>query len=230
MFDKPGRHRVRLQPRHGPHRVEQIWLSPTQQTAPPPDARPPGIVLRAADARTAGNVKLADDELAADGRALRVEAAQVEVYPPHTDTGRTTTGTGEFTLKLEPDNWGVLLRRKLDYQFPNQRAEVSVQDEKGGWKPAGVWYTAGSSTCVYSNPPEELGATQHIVQTSNRRFRDDEFLIGRDLTRGRASIRVRVRFTPIDRPLFPGHPFPEKPAWSEVRYTAYSYVMPNEPK
>ena len=92
-----------------------------------------------------------------------------------------------------------------------------------------MWYLAGSNTCVYSNPKEELGATQHIMQTSNRRFRDDEFLIGRDLTRGRATIRVRIKFTPIDRPLFPGQPFPEKPAWSEIRYTAYSYVMPKAP-
>jgi hypothetical protein len=79
---------------------------------------------------------------------------------------------------------------------------------------------------VYSNPTEELGATQHNVQTSNRRFRDDEFLIGRDLTRGRDHIRVRIQFTSVARELFPGRPFPEKPAWSEIRYTAYSYVMP----
>jgi hypothetical protein len=153
----------------------------------------------------------------------------LEIYPAETDTGRTTTGQSDFTLKLEPDNFGVLLRRKLDYQFPNQRAEVFVQDAAGQWQPAGIWYTAGSNTCVYSNPKEELGATQHIVQTSNRRFRDDEFLIGRGLTRGQSKIRVRVKFTPVNRPLFPGQAFPEKPAWSEIRYTAYSYVMPKAP-
>jgi hypothetical protein len=152
-----------------------------------------------------------------------------EIYPAESDIGRTTTGTSEFALKLEPSNWGVLLRRKLDYQFPNQRAEVFVQDAAGKWQPAGIWYTAGSNTCVYSNPKEELGATQHIVQTSNRRFRDDEFLIGRDLTRGREKIRVRINFTPVNRPLFPGTPFPEQPKWSEIRYTAYSYVMPKAP-
>jgi hypothetical protein len=155
-----------------------------------------------------------------------------EVYPAHTDRGRKTKGTSEFTLKLEPKNLGVLLRRKLDYAFPNQRAEVEVADvsrgqsgERLAWKPAGVWYLAGSNTCVYSNPKEELGATQHIVQTSNRRFRDDEFLLPRDLTEGRSAIRVRVRFTPVERPLFPGHPIPEL-AWSEIRYTAYCFVMP----
>jgi hypothetical protein len=154
-----------------------------------------------------------------------------EIYPAHTDQGRSTKGTSEFTVKLEPKNFGVLLRRKLDYAFPNQRAEVEVadaspgQDQVAKWQPAGVWYLAGSNTCVYSNPKPELGATQHIVQTSNRRFRDDEFLVPRTLTEGRAAIRVRVRFTPLKRPLFPGHPRPEL-AWSEIRYTAYCVVWP----
>jgi hypothetical protein len=63
------------------------------------------------------------------------------------------------------------------------------------------------------------------VQTSNRRFRDDEFLLPRDLTAGRSSIRVRVKFTPVKTPLYPGYELPEL-AWSEMRYSAYSYVMP----
>ena len=42
-----------------------------------------------------------------------------EIYPTQTDTGRTTIGASEFNLRLTPSNLGVLLRRKLDYQFPN---------------------------------------------------------------------------------------------------------------
>jgi len=152
-----------------------------------------------------------------------------EIYPAHTDTGRKTTGASEFTMKLDPRNFGALLRRKLDYSFPNQRAEVFVADESdgsvGAFRPAGLWYLAGANTCIYSNPKEELGATQHNVQTSNRRFRDDEFLVPRDLTRGRSRIRVRVQFTPARIPLFPGHPLPEL-AWSEIGYTVYCYMMP----
>ncbi len=159
-----------------------------------------------------------------------------EIYPAQNDQGRKTTGTSEFTLKLEPKNFGVLLRRKLDYSFPNQRAEVFIADashfssdsrppKESAWKPAGVWHLAGANTCVYSNPRDELGATQHIVQTSNRRFRDDEFLVPRDLTRGRSVIRVRIKFTPVTIPLFPGHPLAEL-AWSEIRYDAYCFVLP----
>src|SRR5262249_37791891 len=141
-----------------------------------------------------------------------------------------TTGTSEFTLNLNPNNFGALLRRKLDYQFPNQRAEVFVAKAKNGqaagkFKAAGIWYLAGSSTCAYSNPKDELGPAQHILQTSNRRFRDDEFLLPRKLTQGLSQIRVRINFTPVKIPLFPGQPLPEL-AWTELRYDAYCFVMP----
>jgi hypothetical protein len=97
-----------------------------------------------------------------------------DLFPAHLDRGRKTTGTSEFTLRLDPKNLGVMLRRKLDYAFPNQRAEVFVADEPGGeWRPAGVWYLR-VPTRVYSTPPGNP-RTVHNVQTSNRRFRDDEF-------------------------------------------------------
>jgi hypothetical protein len=158
----------------------------------------------------------------------------VEIFPATKDHGRTTTTRSEFSLKIDPKNLGVMLRRKLDYSFHNQRAEVFIADAASSrpvWRPAGIWYLAGSNTCVYSYPPNrnELGATQHVVQTSNRRFRDDEFLIPRELTRGRSAIRVRVQFTPVPIPLYPGGPTPAQ-AWSEMRYTAYSYVMPTFPR
>jgi hypothetical protein len=154
-----------------------------------------------------------------------------EIYPAVMDKGRVTKTGSEFTLNIDPNNLGVMLRRKLDYAFPNQRAEIFVSDAESrrpNWKPAGIWYLAGSNTCVFSYPPgrgNELGAARHVVQTSNRRFRDDEFLIPLDLTKGRSTIRVRVKFTPVRIPLFPGYPLPEL-GWSEMRYTAYSFVMP----
>jgi len=147
-----------------------------------------------------------------------------EIYPAETDRGRTTKTASEFTLRIDPANFGVMLRRKLDYSFPNQRAEVFVATGHD-WKPAGVWYLAGSNTCVFSSPDQELGVTRHVVETSNRRFRDDEFLLPLALTRGRKTIRVRVKFIPVSTPLFPGYPLPEL-AWIEMRYTAYSFVMP----
>jgi len=149
-----------------------------------------------------------------------------EVYGPETDHGRTTKGISEFTMHLRRDNVGVLLRRKLDYKFPDQRAEIYVASQHGAkWKFAGIWYLAGSNSSIYSNPKEELGATGHEVKTSNRRFRDDEFLISRSLTRGNSKIWVRVKFTPVNRPLYPGFSIGER-AWSEIKYSAYCFVIP----
>lgn len=148
------------------------------------------------------------------------------VYPPTTDTERHTKGTSEFSVKIDPENHGVMLRRKLDYQFPNQRAEIFIADsaKPDEWKPAGTWYTAGSNTCVYSKPGKELGPTEHNIQTSNRRFRDDEFLVPKDLTQGRSEIRVRVQFTPANIPLFIGQPLAEQ-AWSEMKYSVYCFKL-----
>ena len=95
------------------------------------------------------------------------------------------------------------------------------------FKPAGVWYLAGSNTCIFSRPKGELDPTEHKVQTSNRRFRDDEFLIGRDLTSGRSAIRVRVQFTAVKIPLVPNRSLPQL-AWSEMSYRAYCFKMPSD--
>jgi len=54
-----------------------------------------------------------------------------EVYGPETDHGRTTKGISGFTMHLRRDNVGVLLRRKLDYKFPDQRAEIYVASQHG---------------------------------------------------------------------------------------------------
>lgn len=156
-----------------------------------------------------------------------------EIYPAHKEDGRYLRGTSEFTVNLSSDNLGVLLRRTLDYSFPNQRAQVHVADVSSDsslkdmdWKYAGNWYLAGSNTNVYSYPEGELGDREYQAQTSNRRFRDDEFLIPAKLTQGSSTIRVRISFIPTEQELYPGKPFPRKSAWSELRYEVFSYVKP----
>ncbi|GAA4312776.1 DUF2961 domain-containing protein [Compostibacter hankyongensis] len=154
-----------------------------------------------------------------------------EVYPAHTEDGRHTRSVSAFTVSLEPDNYGALLRRTLDYRYPNQEAKVYIAENGAAgdttWSFAGTWYLAGSNTCVYSNPRGETDKRVYQVQTSDRRFRDDEFLLPARLTRGRKSIRVKLVCQPSDTELYPAHPFPEKSAWSELRYAVYSYVMPD---
>ncbi|HEY9534608.1 MAG TPA: DUF2961 domain-containing protein [Mucilaginibacter sp.] len=158
------------------------------------------------------------------------DKAGKEVYPAHEEDGRYTRGSSEFTIKLAAGNQGALLRRTLDYSFPNQTAEVYIADAGSGknadWQLAGTWYLAGSNTCLYSDPPGELENRLLRTKTSNRRFRDDEFLIPMTLTANRSAIRVKVKFVPNNQELFPGFPFPKQSAWSELSYGVYSYVIP----
>jgi len=151
-----------------------------------------------------------------------------DIYPAHKEDGRFTKTSTEFTIKLHPQNKGAILRRTLDYSFPNQKAEIFVADANGGdWKSAGIWYLAGSNTCIYSNPRGELDERLYVVQTSNRRFRDDEFIIPSALTSNRSSIKVRVKVMPEEIELYPDYRFPKESAWSELRYNVYSYVVPD---
>ncbi len=151
-----------------------------------------------------------------------------EVFSAHQETGRYTKGNSEFTVKVKPDNHGALIRRTLDYSFPNQKAEIYVAEERSAdWRFVGIWYLAGSNTCVHSYPRGELDKRLYNVVTSNRRFRDDEFLIPAKFTQGISSLRIKVKHIADDRDLYPGMPFPKKSAWSEIRYKVYSYVMPD---
>ena len=168
-----------------------------------------------------------------------IEKIGKEIYPAHEEDGRYTRGVSEFTVALDPDNVGALLRRTLDYSFPNQTAEVYVTDvseaqtasveqtvDDTQWEYVGIWYLAGSNTALYSDPGGELEKRLLRTKTSNRRFRDDEFLIPAELTENRSAIRVRIKFIPDEQKLFPDFPFPKESAWSELRYEVYSYIMP----
>ncbi len=149
-----------------------------------------------------------------------------EVFPAHEETGRHTAGTSEFTVALEPGNRGVLLRRTLDYSFPNQTAKVFVSTAENDWKYVGIWYLAGSNTCYHSYPKDELGKRSPKVMTSNRRFRDGEFLLPEELTQGHKQIRIKVECVENRQELLPGEPFPRLSRWSELKYEVYSYVLP----
>lgn len=159
-----------------------------------------------------------------------------QYFPAEEDRVRIMKGTSEFSVNLLPDNLGVLLRRKFDYQYPNQRAEVRVRPagSDDDWNYVGDWYTAGANTCVFSYPrpgkdaavPGELAPAEHHPITGNRRWREEEFLIGRQFTEGVKRLEIQLTYVPNHTPLFPGHPFPAESAWSEARYWVYCYQMP----
>jgi hypothetical protein len=93
---------------------------------------------------------------------------------PTTATGLRTARPLQFTLKVDPRNTGVLLRRQLDTAVADQRARVFVDGQ-----PAGVWYNPGS----YSD---------RGVDGTVRRWMDDEVLLAARLTAGKSTVTVRV--------------------------------------
>jgi hypothetical protein len=244
-FLRSGRHHLRLQASESAYVIDQIWLSRSKQRGlavnsngrgRPASELPSGtvsdIVLDVATAEVSGRAHSLDDPHASIGKALVLRPGmlnQIVVYPAEAKLVRYTRGTSEFRLKVHPGNHGVMLRRTFDYALPNQRATVSIADGEAAeptWEAAGVWYCAGSNTVYHSFPAGELDPPTPKLLTSNRRFRQDEFLVPLRLTRGRHSIRVRITFEPVVRPLLPGLP-EQSSAWSEIQYDAYSWVKPS---
>ncbi|MCK4887725.1 MAG: DUF2961 domain-containing protein [Planctomycetes bacterium] len=141
------------------------------------------------------------------------------------DKVRVMKGTSKFEVKINKYNLGVMLRRKFDYLYPNQTAEVSVR-AAGSWQAAGTWYTSGSNTCVFSWAKGELGEAEYQVITSNRRWREEEFLIGPVLTKGISKLEVKLKWVPDNRKMTPETAYPTESAWSASRYWVYCYQMP----
>lgn len=89
---------------------------------------------------------------------------------PVTDTGRTLAGPSQFTVRIAPENRGILLRRRSDQFTRGQQARVLVDGQcvaERGWL-----YADG-------NP--------HF------RWLEDEFLIPAAYTQGKTQITIRDR-------------------------------------
>lgn len=149
-------------------------------------------------------------------------------FPAEEDKVRIMKGTSVFKVDILEDNLGVMLRRKFDYSYPNQTAKVYVKpaDKGTDWQYAGTWYTAGSNTYYYSYPGGELGKTKPEIKTSNRRWREEEFLVSPQLTKGVKQLAVKLQWVPDNRDLIPGTAFPKESVWSAARYWVYCYKMP----
>lgn len=167
---------------------------------------------------------------------------QREYIPEEADSVRITKGTTEFEVQVDPNNLGVMLRRKFDCLYPNQCARVWIKrksiDEE--WQDAGEWYTAGSNTFAYSKPSDpmrklrnfsimELAPTEHHIVTSSKRWREEEFLIAPELTKEAGRLAIKLEYVPVERDLFPGQKFPVESAWSESSYKVYCYRLPANP-
>jgi hypothetical protein len=87
-----------------------------------------------------------------------------------------------FKLAIDPDNSGVVVRRLFDQAVRDQRAEVYVDSTH-----AGTWYAAGGDDTF--------------------RWREDEFWIPADLTRGQDELEIRLEV--------------RSPSWNAAQYRAF---------
>jgi hypothetical protein len=93
--------------------------------------------------------------------------------PTTTDNGRAFTGTSRFTVRLDPANEGVKIRRRLDRNKSNiQRTDVFVDGQK---IPDAPWYVC------------DLEATPETA------FRDSDYEIPGAYTKGKDHITIQLR-------------------------------------
>ncbi len=88
------------------------------------------------------------------------------------DDGYGLKGYSQFSVAISPDNNGVRLRRRLDYSYPNQRAQVYADGSL-----VGTWYSAGSNSTL--------------------RWRDEDFNIPASFTVGRSKLTIKIVNTNI---------------------------------
>jgi hypothetical protein len=88
------------------------------------------------------------------------------------DSGDGEKGYSQFSVSISPNNNGVRLRRRLDYSYPNQKADVYVDSSF-----VGTWYSAGSNSML--------------------RWRDEDFSIPASFTFGKSRITIRIVNTNI---------------------------------
>ena len=86
-----------------------------------------------------------------------------------TNTGRADTGYSQFTMALQTNNAGAILRRQFDQSIGSQAANVFVDGAL-----VGSWYHAGSN--IFNC------------------WRDSDFMIPASYTAGKSSIQIRIQF------------------------------------
>ena len=87
-----------------------------------------------------------------------------------TDDGRAHTGSSEFTVRIDPNNSQVRLKRRLDAGIAGQTADVYVDGVKvGQWK-------------------------ETIPADLNNRWRDSLFTIPAANTAGKSQIKIKIQF------------------------------------
>ncbi|MEI7902175.1 MAG: hypothetical protein WCK89_18130 [bacterium] len=116
-----------------------------------------------------------------------------------TDEGRWTDQGSAFTVKINPDNDGVRLRKRINQMAYHQEVDVFVDGA-----PAGIWFEQGANYVLnYDHPPYRDLAKNYYAQKTEEvpgwqngampsKFRDTEFEIPVALTKGKNTLRIKT--------------------------------------
>lgn len=143
-----------------------------------------------------------------------------------TDDGRWTDKGSSFTVKINPDNAGVRLRRRINQMAYHQELDVYVDG-----KQAGTWFEQGGNMVLnydflkYKDWVSEHFAGKNMAVptwkdgTMPSKFRDTEFEIPADFTRGRKTLDIKL----VTRGSLAVRPADEG-LTNEYYYWVFSYV------
>eukprot|EP00039_Didymoeca_costata_P021860 m.345599 g.345599 ORF g.345599 m.345599 type:complete len:741 (+) comp26860_c0_seq1:167-2389(+) len=160
---------------------------------------------------------------------LNGNTSSAEVYPSQNISGIVHSSVSSFTVNVAPQNKGIMLRRTLDLAYADQNATVAIRSSATNscWRLLKApWFTGGSNTVVFSDPSTETGEpmTSVKLETSNRRFRDVEYLIPSSATKNCTKVDVMITYQKVTQDIFPGQPFPKQDGWTEFGWEVWSIV------
>jgi hypothetical protein len=106
-----------------------------------------------------------------------------------TDDGRWYDGIIAFTVKIDPENEGVRIRRRINQLAYHQEVEVYVDGVRSG-----VWFEQGTNYQLLQEPdPDNHPAYKPDWKNIQSIFRDTEFEIPSDVTENKSNIRIELR-------------------------------------
>jgi hypothetical protein len=118
---------------------------------------------------------------------------------PIADEGRWTDKGSAFTVKINPDNDGVRVRKRINQMAYHQEVDVYVNDAR-----AGTWFEQGANYVLnYDHPPYKELVKNYYAQKQQEvptwpngampsKFRDTEFEIPATLTKGKKQLSIRI--------------------------------------
>jgi len=151
---------------------------------------------------------------------------------PITDEGRWTDKGSVFTVKVNPDNDGVRLRKRINQMAYHQEVDVYVDGAL-----AGTWFEQGANYVLnYDHKPYKQLVQNYYAQRKEEvpswqngklpaKFRDTEFEIPAALTRGKQKLGIRM----VTKGSLAVNPADEK-LTNEYYYWIYSYARAGSSK